>query len=87
MSTAITTQSSQDVYAALGLNSPNSSASKKKDTLEQADFLRLMTEQLQHQDPLKPMDNTQMVAQMAQFSALPTFLGSRSRVSMFRRAP
>ncbi|QNR95873.1 flagellar hook assembly protein FlgD [Stenotrophomonas sp. 169] len=70
MSTAITTQSSQDVYSALGLNSPNSSASKKKDTLEQADFLRLMTEQLQHQDPLKPMDNTQMVAQMAQMSTV-----------------
>jgi len=70
MSTPITTQSSQDVYSALGLNSPNSSASKKKDTLEQADFLRLMTEQLQHQDPLKPMDNTQMVAQMAQMSTV-----------------
>ena len=29
-----------------------------------------MTEQLQHQDPLKPMDNTQMVAQMAQMSTV-----------------
>jgi flagellar basal-body rod modification protein FlgD len=26
--------------------------------------------QLQNQDPLKPMDDTQMIAQMAQFSAL-----------------
>ncbi|OUL10531.1 flagellar basal body rod modification protein, partial [bacterium AM6] len=33
-------------------------------------FLRLMTEQLQHQDPLKPMDNTQMVSQMAQMSTV-----------------
>jgi flagellar basal-body rod modification protein FlgD len=57
-----------DIYSALGLNAPNSDTSKKKSTLDQADFLRLMTEQLQHQDPLKPMDNTQMVAQMAQLS-------------------
>ncbi|GAB3049570.1 flagellar hook capping FlgD N-terminal domain-containing protein [Stenotrophomonas tumulicola] len=70
MSTAINTQTSQDVYSALGLNAPNSNATKNKDTLDQADFLRLMTEQLQHQDPLKPMDNTQMVAQMAQLSTV-----------------
>ena len=34
------------------------------------DFLRLMTTQLTTQDPFKPVDNTQMVAQMAQFSQL-----------------
>jgi flagellar basal-body rod modification protein FlgD len=38
--------------------------------LGQADFLRLMTAQLQAQDPFAPMDNTQMVAQMAQFTNL-----------------
>ena len=37
-------------------------------TLGQKDFLRLMTTQLTSQDPFNPMDNTQMVAQMAQFS-------------------
>ncbi|THD38418.1 MAG: flagellar hook assembly protein FlgD [Sphingomonas sp.] len=39
-------------------------------TLGQADFLKLMTAQLQNQDPFAPVDNTQMVAQMAQFSSL-----------------
>ena len=34
------------------------------------DFLRLMTVQLQQQDPFNPMDQTQMLAQMAQFSSL-----------------
>src|ERR1051326_4721157 len=34
------------------------------------DFLKLLMAQLQNQDPSKPMDDTQMVAQMAQFSAL-----------------
>lgn len=33
-------------------------------------FLKLLTTELQNQDPLKPMDDTQSVAQMAQFSAL-----------------
>ena len=31
-------------------------------------FLRLLTEQLKNQDPLKPMDNSQMVAQQAQLA-------------------
>ncbi|MMZ59251.1 flagellar basal body rod modification protein [compost metagenome] len=33
-------------------------------------FLKLMLTQLQNQDPLSPMDNTAMVAQMAQFSSV-----------------
>lgn len=38
--------------------------------LGQGDFLRLMTTQLTQQDPLNPVDNQAMVAQMAQFSSL-----------------
>lgn len=36
----------------------------------QSDFLRLMTAQLSQQDPFNPVDNSEMVAQMAQFSSL-----------------
>lgn len=39
-------------------------------SLNQNDFLKLMTAQMQNQDPFNPVDNTQMVAQMAQFSSL-----------------
>ena len=39
-------------------------------TLGQADFLRLLTVQVQHQDPFDPVDNKEMLAQMAQFSSL-----------------
>lgn len=39
-------------------------------SLGQGDFLRLLTAQLQQQDPLEPVDNKDMLAQMAQFSAL-----------------
>jgi len=45
-------------------------ANKKTDSLGQADFLKLMTEQLKHQDPLKPMENSEFLGQMAQFSTV-----------------
>ncbi|BCV20814.1 flagellar hook capping FlgD N-terminal domain-containing protein [Moorella sp. Hama-1] len=34
------------------------------------DFLKLLAAQLENQDPLSPMSNTDFIAQMAQFSAL-----------------
>jgi flagellar basal-body rod modification protein FlgD len=38
--------------------------------LGQSDFLRLLATQFQTQDPLKPVEDTAFIAQMAQFSAL-----------------
>ncbi|MBC2670457.1 flagellar hook assembly protein FlgD [Novosphingobium piscinae] len=35
-----------------------------------ADFIKLMTTQMRQQDPFNPMDNKDMLAQMAQFSSL-----------------
>lgn len=52
-----------------GSTTPNVSSASSQ-TLGQADFLKLMTAQMQNQDPFNPVDNTQMVAQMAQFSSL-----------------
>jgi flagellar basal-body rod modification protein FlgD len=39
-------------------------------TLGENQFLQLLMTQLQNQDPMSPMDNTQFIAQMAQFSSL-----------------
>ena len=47
--------------------------------MDQGDFLRLMTAQLSQQDPFNPVDNQQMVAQMAQFSSLAGISGSAKR--------
>ena len=45
-------------------------ASAKKAELNQEDFLTLMLTQLKHQDPFKPMDPSQQVGQLAQFSSV-----------------
>jgi flagellar basal-body rod modification protein FlgD len=47
-----------------------SAASSSNQTLNLQDFLKILLTQLQYQDPLKPMDNQQFMAQMAQFSTL-----------------
>ncbi|MEE9339129.1 MAG: flagellar hook assembly protein FlgD [Methylococcaceae bacterium] len=42
----------------------------KKQELGQEQFLKLMTTQMTHQDPSKPMENGDFLAQMAQFSTV-----------------
>ncbi|GKS88078.1 flagellar hook capping FlgD N-terminal domain-containing protein [Acidovorax sp. SUPP2539] len=38
--------------------------------LNQEDFMKILLTQLTYQDPMKPMDNQQFMAQMAQFTSL-----------------
>ncbi|MDP1028191.1 flagellar hook assembly protein FlgD [Sphingomonas sp. KR1UV-12] len=52
-----------------GASTTKVSTTGTKTTLDQSDFLALMTAQMKNQDPFSPVDNTQMVAQMAQFSS------------------
>jgi flagellar basal-body rod modification protein FlgD len=51
-------------------NLPVLSKDMAEKKLGQTDFLRLMTTQLKEQDPFNPVDNQEMVAQMAQFSSV-----------------
>ena len=39
-------------------------------SLGAGDFIKMLSAQLQNQDPTKPTDNTAMVAQLAQFTSL-----------------
>jgi flagellar basal-body rod modification protein FlgD len=58
-----------DVFKGLGLATVEAAAPKKQ-TLGQEQFLKLMTTQLTHQDPSKPMENGDFLAQMAQFGTV-----------------
>jgi flagellar basal-body rod modification protein FlgD len=52
------------------LNTIGATTVTAKNTLTTQDFLQLLATQLQNQDPLKPMDDTAYLAQMAQFTSL-----------------
>lgn len=52
------------------LNNKTDTSKTGTTNMDVSDFLSLMTAQLKNQDPFQPVDNTQMVAQMAQFSSL-----------------
>ena len=53
------------------INSNNGSLqSLQADTMGKDAFLQMMIAQLQHQDPLNPLDGTDFTAQLAQFSSL-----------------
>ena len=58
------------LYEKLGINQNSDIKKGASDTLGQNDFLKLMTTQLQNQDPFAPVDNADFIAQMAQFSTV-----------------
>jgi flagellar basal-body rod modification protein FlgD len=49
---------------------PTEFSRKTGGTLGKDDFLKLMVAQLQHQDPMNPMQDSDMMGQMASFSTL-----------------
>ena len=55
-------------------------------TVDGDTFLQLLTEQLKYQDPLNPMDNTDMLAQEAQFASLEQMEALASSFSKFTNA-
>ena len=58
------------IYGAAPSSAKTTASGRDFGSLGQADFLRLLTVQMQQQDPMDPVDNKEMLAQMAQFSSL-----------------
>ncbi len=50
------------------------------------EFFKIMVTQMQHQDPMKPMENEQMAAQMAQFSSLEQMLNVNQNIEKLTQA-
>lgn len=53
-----------------GTTDTTTTTRQANDSLGKDDFLKLLVAQLQNQDPLSPMSDTDFIAQMAQFSSL-----------------
>jgi flagellar basal-body rod modification protein FlgD len=68
-------------FEALGLTQPAATRAAKS-RLGHEDFLKLMTTQLRNQDPLKPLESSQFLGQIAQFS---TVSGIQDLQSSFSR--
>ncbi len=69
-SSALSTSYEDMVSQMQAAENTRKAVSSSNNELGKDDFLKLLITQMQYQDPLNPMDNTEMVAQLAQFSAL-----------------
>jgi flagellar basal-body rod modification protein FlgD len=56
-------------------------ATNKNDVSKDA-FLKLLVEQMKHQDPLAPQDSSQFLAQLAQFNSLDQLMSINSQLAL-----
>lgn len=65
---------------------PEAPKTGNKSELDRNAFLRLLTTQLAHQDPLNPMEDKEFVAQLAQFSSLEQLNNIAETIGGFKEA-
>lgn len=56
--------------SAVGVSTTTTNTNLQASGIGQEDFMKILLTQLTYQDPLKPMDNQQFIAQLAQFTSL-----------------
>ncbi len=77
--------------AVAGATTPTTPAASSTDTftnpgsaLNQTDFLKLLVAQIQYQDPMNPQSDTDMAAQLAQFTSLQQATQSSTSLAMMQ---
>lgn len=55
-------------------------------SLGKDDFLKILLTQLSNQDPLQPMQDTEFIAQMAQFTSLEQLMGISSQINLLQQS-
>ncbi|EGV51089.1 flagellar hook assembly protein FlgD [endosymbiont of Riftia pachyptila] len=63
-----TIQSNEELFSSLGFSATPQEPVDQG--LEMEDFMNLMVTELTHQDPFKPMENTELATQISQFAAV-----------------
>lgn len=58
------------------------SPAAQKSNLDKEAFLKLLVAQISHQDPLKPMDGTEFVSQLSQFSVVEQAIAQSQKLDM-----
>jgi flagellar basal-body rod modification protein FlgD len=61
-------------------------ATTRRDDMGKDTFLTLLVTQLQHQDPLQPLDNSEFIAQLAQFTSLESLQQIQADMAALRAA-
>ncbi|WP_295556058.1 flagellar hook assembly protein FlgD [uncultured Hyphomicrobium sp.] len=68
------------VTSATGTQNTGQSSTSQSTGMNYDSFLKLLTAQMQYQDPTKPMDATQFVAQLASFSNVEQAIKTNSKL-------
>jgi flagellar basal-body rod modification protein FlgD len=63
-------------------STPATTTDTKKNDVSKDAFLRLLVEQMKHQDPLAPQDSSQFLAQLAQFNSLDQLMSINSQLAL-----
>lgn len=73
-------------YGALSAGGEKTSSSSNTEELGMDEFLKLFIAQIQHQDPLSPLDSAEFTAQLAQFTSVEQLYGMNSRLADIEEA-
>jgi flagellar basal-body rod modification protein FlgD len=73
-------------YGASSVTGEKTSSSSSVDELGMDQFLKLFIAQIQHQDPLSPLDSAEFTAQLAQFTSVEQLYGMNSRLADIEKA-